>query len=242
MLKCDRTFLITGASKGIGLVTAQQLGLLGYSVIGVAREKPTVKFPGIFHTADLSVAQATEDLFYYLKENYQIDGIVNNVGIAMPQALPDISMENFYSVLDLNLRPALQAMQIFMGGMVERGFGRVVNISSRAVLGIENRSSYAAAKSGLIAFTRCWALELAASCITVNAVAPGPTDTALFRLHHAKGSEREQQVLKDIPMKRIGSPYEISAAVEFFLSEKASFITGQTLFVDGGASIGKQSY
>lgn len=239
IMSTKRTFLITGATKGIGFATALRLYDQGHYVIGVARNKPAADFPGEVFEADLSNEKVTEEIFSVINKNFQIDGIVNNVGIAMREPLGEIKLQDFRAVLDLNLRPALQAMQIFMNGMRHRNYGRVVNISSRAVLGVANATSYAAAKAALIAFTKSWAFELAKSGITVNAVAPGPTATERFRLKRPKGSEAEQKTLLDIPMGRIGHPNEIAAAITFFLSDDAGFITGQTLFVDGGGSIGK---
>jgi NAD(P)-dependent dehydrogenase (short-subunit alcohol dehydrogenase family) len=126
--------------------------------------------------------------------------------------------------------------------MRRRGWGRIVNLSSLVVLGVTNRTAYAAAKAAMMSFTRTWALELAQTGITVNAVAPGPTETELFRQNTPVGSEAEQRFLSLVPMKRFGKPEELAAAVAFLLSEEAGFITGQTLFVDGGASVGKAAF
>lgn len=235
----NRTFLITGATKGIGHATANRLHAQGHKVIGIARQKTERQFPGILYQADLTDETTTKKIFEEINQTHVIDGIVNNVGIPIPQPLHEITLQNFTAVLDLNLRPALQAAQIFTPGMISRKWGRIVNVSSRGVLGAENLSSFAAAKSGLISFTRVWALELAKTGITINAVAPGYTETESFRKTRPEGSEAEKKALQMIPMSRIGNPDEIAAAIEFFLSEDASFITGQTLFVDGGASVGR---
>ncbi len=232
-----RTFLITGASKGIGLALANRLAEQGHEVIGVARNE-TEGFPGRLHLLDLANRASGNELAAIIRENV-VDGIVNNVGLVRAETLGDIAVETLEEVMRVNLHPALVAVQAALPGMRSRGWGRIVNISSLTVLGSVQRTSYAAAKAALVSFTRSWALELAAIGITVNAVSPGPTETELFRANNPIGSDGEARYLSGVPMGRFGQPDELAAAIDFLLSDDAAFITGQTLHVDGGASIGK---
>jgi NAD(P)-dependent dehydrogenase (short-subunit alcohol dehydrogenase family) len=117
-------------------------------------------------------------------------------------------------------------------------FGRIINITSLVTRGLAFRSSYAAAKAALESITRTMAIELAADGITANAVAPGPTETELFRSNNPQGSEGEARYLSRVPMRRLAHPSEVAAAIAFLASKTAAFITGQTLFVDGGAGLG----
>ncbi|MBB1250945.1 SDR family oxidoreductase [Rhizobium sp. G21] len=229
-----RTFLITGASKGIGLALADRLAEQGHEVIGIARNA-TDGFPGCLHHLDLSHRTVGEELAAIVRES-GIDGIVNNVGLVRAEPLGNIAVETLEDVMRVNLHPALVAVQAALPGMLTRGWGRVVNISSLTVLGSVQRTSYAAAKAVLVSFTRSWALELAAIGITVNAVFPGPTETELFRANNAPGSEGEGRYLSGVPMGRFGKPEEIAAAIAFLLSNDSAFMTGQVLQVDGGAS------
>lgn len=237
----NRTFLITGATKGIGLATAKRLANKNHKIIGIARSKADDQFPGELFLADLEDDKASKEIFEQINQSYQIDGIVNNVGNSIHGRLEDISLTDFERLVNLNLKSALIATQIFTKSMINKKWGRIVNISSRAALGMANLSVYSAVKAAVIAFTRSWAVELAASGITVNAVAPGPTATDLFHKNRPKGGQEEAKIIETIAMKRLGTPDEIAAAIEFLLSEDASFITGQTIFVDGGGSIGKLS-
>ena len=235
----QRTFLITGASRGIGRATAERLAREGQLVIGLAREAPADKFPGEFVACDLADRRATESALAAVTKRHQILGVLNNVGMSRPERVDQVELDALDRVLAVNLHPAVQAIQAALPAMKAARWGRVVNVSSLTVVGYPERTSYAAAKAALVSFTRTWALELAAMGISVNAVAPGPTETKLFLQINPPGSASEQRYLAGIPMGRFGSPDEIAAAICFLLSEDAAYITGQTLFVDGGASVGK---
>jgi NAD(P)-dependent dehydrogenase (short-subunit alcohol dehydrogenase family) len=190
---------------------------------------------------ELGDRAATAAVLADLAQRFKFDGVVNNVGLVRPQRLGDIDLDDLDAVLRVNLHSAVQTAQALLPQMKAKGWGRIVNVSSLTILGIVERTAYAAAKAGLVSFARSWALELAQTGITVNSVAPGPTETELFRANSPPGSEGERRYLSVVPMGRFGKPDEIAAAIAFLLSEDAGFITGQTLFVDGGASIGKAS-
>jgi 3-oxoacyl-[acyl-carrier protein] reductase len=234
-----RTFLITGASKGIGLALALRLAHSNHHVIGIARN-PIEGFPGQLHKLDLEDRASYNELARIVQTN-DVDGVINNVGLVKAESLGYIAVDTLEEVMRVNLHPALVAVQAALPAMRARSWGRVVNISSLTVLGSVERTSYAAAKAALVSFTRSWALELAQTGVTVNAVSPGPTETELFRANNPAGSKSEARYLSGVPMGRFGKPEELAAAIDFLLSEEAAFITGQTFNVDGGASIGKSS-
>lgn len=233
----DKCVLITGATKGIGWALTQRLADLGCHVVGIARNTDHVDFPGYLYGCDLADAGRTEEVLREIREKFPVDAVVNNVGIVRPQPLGEIDLASLYHVMDLNVRVAVQVTQAFVESMKVRRTGRIVNVSSRVIHGGHERTSYAAAKSALIGCTRTWALELAEYGVTVNAVAPGPIETELFRVAQPAGSDAEKRAVTSIPMKRLGTPAEVAAAIAFLLSDDAGFITGQVLGIDGGGSL-----
>ena len=232
--------LITGASKGIGLATSKMLADQGHQVVGLARTEPD-DFPGIFHTIDLGDEIARRTLFKELAAEHRFDGLLNNVGLVNPAPLEEITLEHFDACIDINLRCSLQATQAVVPRMKEQGRGRIVFTSSMVVAGVPFRASYAVSKSGMVSFTRSWALELAPHGITVNSVAPGPVETELFNTNNPPGSESRARYIDGVPMQRVGLPEELAAANCYFLVGQSGFTTGQTLFVDGGYMTGKSA-
>ena len=181
------------------------------------------RFLGELLELDLADLVATDGVLTDLVARRDIDAVVNDVGLIRPQPIGAVTLDAPAAVLDLNMQTAVQAM---LPGMKARRRGRIVNVSSLTVLGIVERTAYGAAKVGLISFTRGWALELARDGITVNAVAPGPTETELFQASNPPGSMGEARYLNGVPMGRFGVPGEIATAIAFLLSQDAAFITG----------------
>jgi NAD(P)-dependent dehydrogenase (short-subunit alcohol dehydrogenase family) len=233
-----RSIVVTGASKGIGRAAAEALAAGGWHVIGVARAAPDA-FPGEFIAADLSDEAATQSLAERLAERGEVLGIVNNAGAARAEAFGSVDPAAFLDMMAFNLRPALQLTQALLPAMQAARFGRIVNVTSRVTLGLPLRTSYAASKAALESMTKTIAIEQAANGITANAVAPGPTETELFRGNNPAGSDGEASYLAQVAMNRLGAPAEIAAVIAFLASETAGFVTGQTIFVDGGASLGR---
>lgn len=232
-----RRVLITGASKGIGRAVADRLAAEGHEPIGLARTAPT-DFPGQFHEVDLSDRAATAATLDKIVAEGRVDAVVNNVGLARFGRIGSIDLDELAITYDMNVRTAVQVVQAVLPGMVEAGWGRIVNVTSLTTLGVAERTPYAGSKAALETDTRIWAGELASSGITVNAVAPGPIETEMFRERSPAGSEREARLLDVIPLHRLGTPAEIAHVICMLLHEDAGYITGQIVRVDGGGSIG----
>ncbi len=232
--------LITGATQGIGLATAKRLSQSGFEVIGLARNKPDATFPGHFHAVDLADTAATKKALAEITRAREITALVNNVGYNVLQPLEDVDLESFQNIINVNLAAAILCAQAVLPAMKQRKYGRIVNLSSRGALGRENRTSYSAAKAGIVGMTLTWALELGPHGITVNCVSPGPTATEMFVRNNleGKGPEALEPFIRGMPINRLGEPDEIAYAIEFFLKPDAGFITGQVLHACGGSSLG----
>lgn len=235
-----RTVLITGASKGIGLATAKRLAAKGYAVVGWSRNKPEGDFPGEWASCDISDREALGRELDALLARRQIDCLVNNAAWPFGDKFGEIELDQLSAALDFHVRSAVQTMQAVIPGMRERKWGRIVNLLTTLLSGATHRSCYRAAKAGVMSLTASAALELADLGITVNGVAPGPTATEAFYGPNPPGSAGESYFIQQVPMGRLGRPEEVAAAIDFFLSEDASFITGQLLYADGGMSVGRR--
>ncbi len=234
----NRTILITGASRGIGWAAAHLLAEQGHRVIGLSRQQPTEKFPGAYYEADLGDAKNTAAVLERIAAEHEVDTVVNNAGLTTSQTVEEGDVWELENILGINLRASMQTVQACLPHMKKSGRGRIVNLSSRAALGMPKRNAYSAAKSGVIGFTRTWALELGQYGINVNAVAPGPIATELYLRNNPMSDEDRADLTERIPLKRLGKPEDVAHAIEFLTSDKSSFMTGQVLYVCGGLSIG----
>jgi len=235
----DYTALITGGSKGIGADLAQRLLERGYRVISLARHAPDwthERFENV--EVDLLKADDVAAVSADITARHQVTHLVHNAGLIWPKLVEEVRPEDIAGLSQLHLGSALTLLQGCLPAMKERGFGRVMFNASRAALGAPTRTAYSATKAGMIGMARTWALELAAHGITVNVVAPGPILTDNFWGVIPKGSQRESDLADRIPVGRLGTVQDVTNAFLFFCDPASSFVTGQTLFVCGGSSIG----
>ena len=238
----ELTAVITGASKGIGLDLAHRLLALDYTVISIARNSPDSTHKQFLSVeADLLDDKAVAQVANEIANQHEVTHLVHNAGLIWPNLLEEATADDITGLAQLHLGSALTLLKAFLPSMKTRQFGRVMFNGSRAALGVPTRTAYSATKAGIIGMARTWALELAPHGITVNVVAPGPVQTDNFWGIIPKGSERESELAKRIPVGRLGTVEDISNAFLFFCDPKNSFVTGQTLYVCGGASIGTTS-
>ena len=232
--------LVTGGSGGIGAAICRQLLDSGAEVVSLARRPPGWQHPNLHAvTVDLMDPDATRRAACELAGRFRISHVIHNAGALRPDAVEDARLQDLDALVQLHLASPLLLVQAALPAMKVAGFGRIVLLSSRAALGFAGRATYAATKAGLIGMARSWALELAGHGITVNVVAPGPVaETAMLHELVPAGSDSEARLAASIPVRRLGRPEDVARAVMFFAAPEAGFITGQTLFVCGGSSVG----
>ncbi|HWP89587.1 MAG TPA: SDR family oxidoreductase [Burkholderiales bacterium] len=234
----SETAVVTGASSGIGEACARRLLDLGIGVVTLQRSAPKLQHPNLnFRKIDLADNEATRVLAREIAAEFPVRYLVNNAGANRPALLEDATIDDMQYVTAVTLGAAMVLTQAFVPGMRAAKFGRIVNISSRAIQGKTSRIVYASSKAGLIGMTRTVACEVGGDGITVNTVIPGPVASELFTRGHPLGSTKRQTVIDSILVKRVGTPDDVARAILFFLDRDAGYVTGQALFVCGGTSV-----
>jgi len=209
----------------------------GYDVISLDLQPSPDSHERLRHVkVDLTDSEATKRAAEELARAHQVTTLVHNAGTIRPALLPDVKLEDLEALVHLHLSSVLLILQSVLPSMKAAGFGRVVLVSSRAVLGLPTRTAYATTKAGMLGMARTWALELAPQGITVNVVAPGPIETDNF--YSVVPREQAGRVAQAIPVKRLGQAGDVARAVMFFADRDNGFVTGQVLYVCGGTSVG----
>ena len=216
-----RTVFLTGGARGIGAAIRQELVTAGYAVISPSREE-----------LDLASKDSVEA---YLKNHSDlaVDVLINNAGMNVPEKISKISWDTWSKTLQTNLTSAVRLIQFLAPGMSSRGYGRILNTSS--ILGIvtkEGRAAYSMTKAALNALTRSAALEFGVGGVLVNSLAPGYVDTELTRKNNS--TEALTSIIRSIPLGRMADPKELARVAGFLVSDQNTYLTGQTIVVDGG--------
>lgn len=242
-----RVALITGASRGIGAAIADQLAAQGAEVIGTATSEAgarginerlaQAKTPGAGRVLDVTDAgSVTECLKAITRDHGAPTIVVNNAAITRDTLLLRMKEDDWQSVIDANLSGVYRVSKAALRGMMKAKDGRIVNIASVVgLMGNAGQANYAAAKAGLLGFTRSLAREVGSRQITVNAIAPGFIETDMT---HALDEKTRAAMLEQIPLQRLGSVDDVAAAAAFLISPAAGYITGETLNVNGGLYMG----
>jgi len=235
--------LITGASRGIGKAIAQALGKAGATVLGTATSDSGAQsiaaylaeagIPGAGLVLNVSDGAACEKLVTEAEQRFGAVGIlVNNAGITRDNLLMRMKDAEWDEIMDTNLKPVYRLSKLVIRSMMKARYGRIVNLTSVVgFMGNAGQANYAAAKAGIVGFSKALAREVGSRNITVNCVAPGFIDTDMTR---SLPEAQKQALLGNVPLGRFGQPEEVAAAVMFLASEGAAYVTGSTIHVNGG--------
>jgi NAD(P)-dependent dehydrogenase (short-subunit alcohol dehydrogenase family) len=243
--------VVTGGARGIGIGIAKRFAEAGHDValldldasalaVAVDELRQSCSSDRVM-AAEVNVTKRDEverAIAEVTVKFGRVDVLVNNAGIVRDRRFLKIEEEDWDAVVNTNLKSQFLTCKAVLPGMLDRGYGRIVNISSRAWLGGAGQANYSAAKGGVVSLTRSLAIEFAAHGITVNAVAPGIVDTPMFRGFKPEVQER---LKKSVPAQRIGTAEDVAQAVLFFAARESSYITGQLLYVCGGRSLSSPS-
>jgi 3-oxoacyl-[acyl-carrier protein] reductase len=236
---------VTGSARGLGRAIAERLAAEGAGVAVADVDLPAAEDAAAALRSELGAralavqvdvrdpGAVTAAMQKSADELGVLDILVNNAGIVRDARLEAMTDEDWDLVLDVDLRGYFVCARAALPHLRKGGWGRMVNISSRAYLGNPGQANYSAAKAGVIGMTRALSAELAREGITVNAVAPGAIDTALVRAH-PKSQDIIERAIRMQPVKRLGTPEDVAAAVAFLASDDAAFISGDVLHVTGG--------
>ena len=249
----DRVAIITGAARGIGKATACKMtregaavvlaDLLAEEVAAVSDELNSSGGRALGVVVDVSNKADVDKMVNLAMNDFgMVDILVNNAGQGHVSPLEGVKEDDWDRVVKVNLQGSLFCTQAVLPLMKEKRWGKIVNVSSRSSLGILDRTVYGATKAGLIGMTRIWSLELASHNINVNCVAPGPIATEHFKRFNPETSERTKSLLKSIPLQRMGEPEDVANLISFLSSDEAAWITGQTIFICGGLTVGLVHY
>ena len=232
--------VVTGGSTGIGVAILNTLLADGYEVVNLSRRPAGITHANLTSVSvDLTDGEATRAVIADLAATSPATTIVHNAGVIRQKFLEDVVPEDLTALTQLHLATPIALVQANLAAMKAAHYGRIVLVSSRAVLGLAQRTVYSSTKAGMLGLARTWALELGPSGITANVVAPGPiAETEMFDGVTPEGDPRREALARSIPVRRLGAPADVARAVQFFTDPAASFVTGQTLYVCGGTSTG----